>query len=183
MMTKDQLRQQYLAMRRAMTDSPQKSRIIAKRLFVDGKPQWNHVFCYLSFANEVDTAGIIQQMLEWGIQVSVPVCDPVTCTMTPSLISSLANCKKNTYGILEPINTVHPDIPLDAALIPGVVFSRDGHRIGFGKGYYDRFLSGLDKQPLKIGLCYDWQLTEHLPHQSHDITMDRIITDERMLQI
>ena len=183
MMTKQQLRQQYLSMRNRITDSRIKSVQIAKRLYACGAQQWKHVFCYLSFGNEVNTIEIVKQMLEWGTVVSVPVCNPDDCTMTPSVIDGLKSCTKNRYGILEPTAIVPPDMPSDVALVPGVVFSRTGHRIGFGKGYYDRFLRAAYGNPLKIGLCYDWQLLDDIPHEAHDVTMDWILTEERVLHL
>ncbi len=182
-MTKSQWRKQYLALRRNMTDSVQKSEKIARRLYGCGIKKYSHVFSYLSFANEVDTHQIICQLLEWGVTVSVPVCDIHTCTMTASQITDFSHCSPNSYGILEPQTIVVPDSPFDAVLVPGVVFSKAGHRIGFGKGYYDRFLSSMANHPYKIGLCYDWQLTETLPHEPHDVSMDLILTDERTLRI
>ena len=181
MMTKQQLRRQYLSMRNGMTDGKIKSEQIALRLYESGAKQWKHIFCYLSFGNEADTIAIVQQMLEWGTAVSVPVCSPADCTMTPSVIDSLADCTKNCYGILEPAKIIPPDMAFDAVLVPGVVFSRTGHRIGFGKGYYDRFLHTVSGSPLKIGLCYDWQLLDDIPHEPHDVTMDWIMTEERTL--
>ena len=183
MMTKNQLRRLYLAQRDAMTDSAYKSIRIADRLYACSSKKWKHIFCYLSFGNEVDTISIIRQMLEWGTVVSVPVCNPAVCTMKPAIIDDISNCTKNRYGILEPTQIVQSDLPLDAVLVPGIVFSCSGHRIGFGKGYYDRFLRAVNGNPLKIGLCYDWQLVDEIPHEPHDVTMDLIITDKRVLRL
>ncbi len=182
-MTKQQWRTKYLALRKNMADSSQKSKKIAEKVLANDIKKQSHIFAYLSFANEVDTHTIIRQLLKWGITVSVPVCDIHTCTMTASQITDFSQCKPNRYGILEPSTVIIPDKPFDMILVPGVVFSKKGHRIGFGKGYYDRFLSSLPNHPLKIGLCYDWQLTETLPHEPHDIVMDFIITDERIWRI
>ena len=62
---------------------------------------------------------------------------------------------------------------MDVAVIPGMAFDREGHRLGRGKGYYDRFLNRV--QTYKIGVCFDFQMMDQLPHDPHDVMMDEII--------
>lgn len=69
---------------------------------------------------------------------------------------------------------------IDLALVPGIAFSLDGHRIGYGKGYYDRLLKKT-KCP-KIGIAYDFQIVKNMPAQEHDVPMDIIITDRRIIK-
>jgi len=68
--------------------------------------------------------------------------------------------------------------------VPGVAFDMDGYRIGFGKGYYDRYLSGITaKLPVIAGLCHDFQLVNSLPREPHDIRMDMVVTDLRIVDL
>ena len=79
------------------------------------------------------------------------------------------------YGIKEPTGKVFTDFAkIDVAIIPGVAFDRQGHRLGRGKGYYDRLLSVMP-QVYKIGLCFDFQVVDNVPVDSHDIRMDEVI--------
>jgi len=82
------------------------------------------------------------------------------------------------YGLKGEFNNPFESI----VIVPGCVFGMDGYRIGYGKGFYDRFLSA-HKELYKIGLCYDCQLVERCPHEKHDIKMNQIITEKRNLYI
>ena len=151
------------------------SRRITERvmpLFKDAKT----VMCYLSAFNEPDTFEIISLLLSQGKRVVVPVTDTNACTITPSYLTSLDGLRSGSYGIAEPSEYAPADAAdIDISVIPGIAFDRSGMRIGFGKGYYDRFLS--EFRGLKLGLCYEFQLYDSVPHDRHDIPMDIIITE------
>lgn len=84
--------------------------------------------------------------------------------------------KKGSYGILEPQGETFEDLSsIDVAIIPGVSFDKNGNRLGRGKGYYDRFLKKLNT--FRIGVCFDFQLSEEIPHDEHDVAMDEIWTE------
>ena len=79
------------------------------------------------------------------------------------------------YGILEPVGELFTDYEkIDVAIVPGMAFDAEGHRLGRGKGYYDRFLSRVP-YIYKIGLCFAWQMVEQIPCDEHDILMDEVI--------
>jgi 5-formyltetrahydrofolate cyclo-ligase len=85
------------------------------------------------------------------------------------------------FGILEPGGTqVVPLAALDLVVVPGVAFDLTGHRLGYGKGYYDRFLH--ERRGQLVGLCFDFQLVGTLPAEAHDVRMDMVVTDERTLR-
>lgn len=87
------------------------------------------------------------------------------------------------YGILEPGGSrVVAPAELDLIVTPGVAFDGSGHRLGYGKGYYDRFLHGGRVQGKLAGLCFDFQLVERLPVEAHDVRMDLVVTEERTLR-
>ena len=107
------------------------------------------------------------------------------------------NVKKllNDYNIIEldkiepnpKIETVRRGVNLckenniDVILVPGLAFDRNGGRMGFGKGYYDRLLES--SKAVKIGLCYDFQILEKIPTESHDVPMNFVITEKEILEI
>lgn len=94
------------------------------------------------------------------------------------------NFIKSKLGILEPDQKTSQAVGVDelvGILIPGVAFDEEGHRMGRGRGFYDRFLSKFNGK--KIGVCFDIQVFPEVPRDPHDIRMDVIITDERVLRI
>ena len=90
----------------------------------------------------------------------------------------MEDVRESTYGIAEP--HFDPDKALalkdiDTVIVPGLAFDRNHHRLGRGKGYYDRFLSILPKRVTTVGLAFDFQLTESLPTEAHDMRLQQII--------
>ena len=134
---------------------------------------------YLSAFKEPDTFNLISELLSTGKEICVPITDVETFTITPSRLVSLANLIKGAYGIYEPRENISvPVSEIDIALIPGIAFTTSGDRLGFGKGYYDRFLK--DFKGFKIGIGYDFQITDEIPADKHDIKMDMIVTEKRI---
>ncbi len=89
------------------------------------------------------------------------------------------------FGLLEPKpETLRPVDPqeLDLVIVPGVAFDREGFRIGFGAGYYDRFLPKLRKDSVLISLVYDFQLMPKVPREPHDIAVHWIITEKELIE-
>lgn len=150
-----------------------------KRNLLTQLERFQTIMLYLSAFNEPDTHSIIQELLRLDKTIAVPISHTDDFTIVPSRLSSLDGLKKGAYGIYEPVEeTPIPISDIDAVVIPGVVFDLHGSRLGFGKGYYDRFLEHF--QGLKIGICYDFQIIDNLPCDLHDIKMDLIITEKRM---
>jgi len=74
---------------------------------------------------------------------------------------------------------------IDLVIVPGVVFDKSGHRIGYGHGYYDRFLDNLEKinkNAVKVGLAYDFQIADKVPIEKHDVPVDKIVTEKRIIR-
>ena len=105
---------------------------------------------------------------------------PNTNRMVFYRISALRDLSTGAYGILEPKEAeAYQDEANALCLVPGLAFSADGARLGYGKGYYDTFFA---RHPvLKLGLCYDFQLVPQVPTQPHDVRMDGILTDKRLV--
>ncbi|WP_139905201.1 5-formyltetrahydrofolate cyclo-ligase [Clostridium thermarum] len=140
----------------------------------------NKLFIFVSFGNEVDTHRIIMDALSKGKTVAVPVILSLEEGMVAVEIHSLEELKENKYGILEPLlieNRIVSPSEIDLAIIPGAAFDKNGGRLGYGAGMYDKYLVNLKSDAKKIALGYDFQVLEKVPMEVHDIRMDEIITD------
>ncbi len=143
------------------------------------KLSFENICTYISAFNEPDTKEIINLLLKKDKKICVPVTDTISKTISLSLINDL-NFKKGAYNINEPEKIIHKgyDFP-EVIIIPGIAFDRSKNRIGFGMGYYDKFL--INSKGIKIGLCYDFQLLDNIPSDEHDIKMDVIITENSII--
>ncbi|NMM62759.1 5-formyltetrahydrofolate cyclo-ligase [Clostridium sp. P21] len=137
------------------------------------------IFIFVSFNNEVDTHRIIKQALQDGKILCVPKIISKEQGMDIVRIKSFKDLKEGAYGILEPednkLKVQEKDIEL--SYLPGLAFDRRGGRIGYGGGFYDRFLVKTRKDSKKIGLAYKFQVFSEVPMEEHDVFIDGIITD------
>ena len=136
---------------------------------------------YVDFRNEVATRDIISKLLDLDKEVYLPVTLKNDKKLIPKRIFSLDDLVSGAYGILEPkidAPTIEPSF-LDVVVVPGSVFDRKGYRTGYGGGYYDRFLEGIDAT--RVGICFDFQLVEDVFPEEHDKRMDFIITEKNIL--
>ena len=144
------------------------------------------VLLYWALPDEVRTEELITMLVRMGKTVLLPrvVSD---CEMTIHRFTSVADMTVGAYGILEPsgesvdMETLRKMTEEDVAgtggmvgIIPGMAFDREGHRLGRGKGYYDRFLAGLP-QMYRIGVCFPFQLQPTVPAEQWDVTMNEVI--------
>ncbi len=151
---------------------------------------WQYQKCkllliYMSKDIEVDTIGIIEDALKSGKKVAVPICIPEKCLMDFYYINSIdEDLEEGCYGVLEPIvekcKKVE-DFSNSVCIVPGLSFDHDGYRLGYGKGYYDRFLSGYNQ--VKVGLCYSMCVKPNLPHGYYDRPVDFLITEKYFRKI
>ena len=175
---KQDLREILKAKRRSLNvaEIADKSALVNAKLFelLKGKAC---VMAYLSSFKEVCLDELIERLMESGITVCAPITNEADCSITPYKISSLKNVNHGAYGIREP----YPDTNIeknktDAVLVPGIGFDKNGGRLGFGKGYYDRFLK--DYAGIKIGVCYEFQLVDKIETNKWDIPVDIIVTEK-----
>ena len=159
-------------------DVAKRSQTICNRLVQTGLFQKAKcVALYYSTGREVRTSGLMD---EWVAekQIVLPAISAEHIHFHP--YTGEKNLKKSLLGILEPVSTVLiPPENIDLFVIPGIAFDFDGNRLGRGKGYYDRYLSGIDK-PI-IGLCFDFQLFENIPWDVHDVKMTQVITENTIV--
>ncbi len=143
----------------------------------------SRVFVYVSTEIEVDTKNLITWLFERNIEVVVPKCDPKSCEMKFYLISSFDDLESGNYNILEPDIkkcVLADNVDKAICIVPGLSFDENGFRLGFGKGYYDRFLA--DFKGIKIGLCYENCVSDSLPRDEYDISVDFLITEKRIVK-
>lgn len=142
------------------------------------------IMCFISFANEIDTRKLIETAIKQGKTVVIPITIPETKELKVSQILDFSELEKGFYNILTPkeefIRYIDPST-IDLVLVPGVVFAKNGYRIGYGGGYYDRFLSKLDNSIPKFAIGFDLQVVDEVPTESFDIPVDLIITEKRTI--
>lgn len=132
------------------------------------------VMLYCSLPDEVDTHGLIDTLYGEGKTVVLPVVTGEG-EMELRVYHGADSLRRGAFDILEPVGERFTDYKsIDLAVIPGMAFDDSGHRLGRGKGYYDRFLVNLP-HCYKIGMCFDFQRVEHVPCESTDIAVDEVI--------
>lgn len=187
---KNNLRKHFKAVRNNLSEKEVISNSADICHKITSHPHWQKakvIMCYLAFGNEVNTKSIIAKAWQENKQVIIPVCDTQTIAIIPSLLHSFEDLEPRTMGILEPkegkLHPVDPKI-IDLVLIPGVAFDLSGHRLGFGAGYYDRFLPQLKPSTPKIALAHQVQISNTaLPHDHYDVPMDYICTEKNFFNV
>ena len=136
------------------------------------------LLCYVSTPIEVDTINIIQNAWKDGKRVAVPRCIPDTRLMEFHYITSFEQLSVGMFHVLEPNKTlpIVNDFDKCLMLVPALAYDRRGYRLGYGKGYYDRYMS--DFTGLTVGLCYTLDVKYHLYHGKYDQCVDTIVTDK-----
>ena len=133
------------------------------------------ILLYSALPDEVPTQMLIDELVLQGKKVLLPRVVSDT-DMELRLYTGQSDLHKGAFGIMEPVGEVFTHYErIDVGIMPGMAFDAEGHRLGRGKGYYDRFLSRVPYL-YKIGLCYSWQLLDHVPSEEHDILMDEVLT-------
>ena len=180
---KNQLKQSILEKRNSLSKEEilEKSRKIKDALFnLESYKKSKTAMFFVSFNSEVNTHDMIKESIGRKIIVVPKV---VNKEIEPSVIIDLDNLiPSGKFGILEPIELMkiaYKNIGL--VLVPGIAFDREGHRIGYGFGYYDKFLKKVPKA-VKIGLCFDFQVVDKVPREEHDVPVDLIVTEERIIE-
>jgi 5-formyltetrahydrofolate cyclo-ligase len=136
----------------------------------------------VSLGSEIDTREIIERAWEEGKTVVVPKCLPKERHLDFRRISTYNNLETVYYGLLEPkveeTSSIEKD-DIDLIVVPGLIFDKEGYRIGFGGGYYDRFL--MDAKAVKVAQAMDEQIIENIPREHHDIPVDMILTPSQTI--
>lgn len=140
------------------------------------------IFIYVSYKDEVDTHEIIKNALLLNKKVCVPLIISKKDGMEAIYIDSLDDLEANYMGILEPKyneeNVVKAE-DIDVVFLPGLAFDTNGGRLGYGGGFYDRFLKGVENHAVKIALAYKSQIVDYVPMDPLDVKIDYIITNKK----
>ena len=136
---------------------------------------------FLSIASEVNTRWMVEQAIVNGKKVLVPITrNEIELADFPGW----DNLQLAQFGVPEPIHPKRSSVVPEIIIVPGLAFDQRGHRLGYGKGYYDRLLKGLDRgKTMRIGIAFDFQLMDRIPTTRDDEKMDRIVTEKRVVKI
>lgn len=181
MQAKADIRKEVLQRRNQLTAKELESKSFAiydQLKLLDIYKQASVIYVYMDFKNEVITKHMIEDALCDGKKVAIPkIIDDI---MDFYYIDDIENLKSGYFGIREPEPIMLAKEKNSLMIIPGVAFDKKGHRIGYGKGFYDRFLHQ-HEQFKKVALAFELQVLDTIPHETHDVLMDRIITEERII--
>lgn len=154
----------------------EKNKLIAKKVVELCFP-YKVIGIYLSTPNEVETDGIIEELLKQGKIVAAPRIE--NNELAFHKLESLKDIELNKYHIREPLFSSETIDNIEIVIVPGIAFDVSKNRIGHGKGYYDRYLS--KHECYKVGLAFDEHLHKEIPTDSFDIKMDIVITDKSFM--
>lgn len=147
------------------------------------------IMAYMDFKNEVMTGFLTEHCLKLGKTLAFPLIESFQgikkiCAYEPK--DHTNGLKPGTFGILEPVGELSRKIDpkeIDMVIVPGVAFDTKGNRIGYGAGYYDVFLKEVKDGCLKVGIAFELQVIENIPKEEHDVSLDAIVTESRVVLI
>ena len=179
---KNQLKESILEKRNSLSEEEilVKSSQIKNNLFnLSQYKKSKTIMFFVSFKNEVDTHEMVKEALR---NKTIVVPKVAHHEIEPSVIIDFDNLITGKFGVLEPIETMNiANKNIDLILVPGIVFDENGHRIGYGSGFYDKFLAKVPKA-IKIGLAFDFQVVDKIPREMHDVLVDMIVTEKRVVE-
>ncbi|HOQ36206.1 MAG TPA: 5-formyltetrahydrofolate cyclo-ligase [Acetivibrio sp.] len=190
MKSKKEIRKEILDKRNALIkdDVVKRSiRITEKLISLDKFKDSKIIMAYMDFKNEVMTGFLTEHCLKLGKTLAFPLIESIQgikkiCAYEP--IDRENGLKPGTYGILEPVKHLSRKIDpqkIDMVIVPGVAFDTKGNRIGYGAGYYDVFLREVKDECFKVGIAFELQVVENIPKEEHDVVLDAIVTENRVI--
>lgn len=144
------------------------------------------ILTYLATRNEIETTTLIKNSWLQHKDILVPICQPSDKSIIPSKLVSFTDIITGHWNIPEPRpETIQPvsSSKIDLVVLPGMAFDLQGNRIGYGAGYFDRFLLKIPADCPKIALTYDFQVVQSIVPEKHDIPVDIIVTESRIIRI
>lgn len=166
-------------------DRHRHAKMIKKLLFEqDEYKRARAVMFYAAFGSEVPTTEIIESALKDGKIVVLPIADMQSNNLMLRRIDNLAHLVKSEYGIPEPVVKHTDDFgaeDIDLVIVPGIAFDEEGWRIGYGGGFYDRFMQLLGTDVPLLSIAFELQVVPKIPAESHDLPVDKIITENRVI--
>lgn len=186
MIDKQTLRTSFLAQRKELSNLEYQRRCLELQGFFrywQGTRFVETIHCFLPIVKnkEPDTWPVIDMLMQREKQVVISKSDLITNVLTHYYYESPAQLQENKWGIPEPVDGREAKVQdLDMVLIPLLAFDLSGHRIGYGKGYYDRFLADCRPDVIKVGVSILPPAQTTFDVDPHDIAMDYCITHERV---
>ena len=185
-MNKNELRQKYRALRDSFGEEfIKKASVDACENLQNTKEFINAdtVLLYYPINNEISALPLFENCLKMGKTVAFPVCQTKTSTLVFKKVNSFDDLAPSIFGLFEPKEDCEIVIPTEKTLgiTPALAFSCDGHRLGYGKGYYDRFFMNFNG--ISVGFSYSQLICDKIPHDEYDIPLDMIITESEVRRI
>lgn len=184
-MTKSELRTKYKALRMALnvTEVEELSLAIANRTL--SLPIWEknyfHIFLPIAAQHEVDTEFLLHILSGKDKNIILSKSDFSALEMTHFLLTDNTKIVKNDYGIPEPVDGIEvPANKIDVVFVPLLAFDTNGHRVGYGKGFYDKFLATCKSDTIKIGLSFFEARDNFSEVFDNDIALDYCVTPKRV---
>ena len=181
MQSKNELRAELRAKRKAIDKKAQKSADIARKILeMPEVKSADTLLVFYPLEDEVDLLPIARYAWSCGKLVGFPLCEDKNGVMTFRLVSSLADLSQKSFGIMEPSESAPIAVPQNAVIfLPALAIDKNGYRIGYGKGYYDRYLAAHANRSLyKVGVIYKALLCNGLPHDEYDVPCDTVVCED-----
>jgi len=187
---RNRLRREVLAGRDRLApeDRSRKSGLIEENLWLLEEIAGSEIlFIYVNFRSEVETLPLIRHCLAQGKRVAVPLTDLRNSRLLPFAVNDPDQDLQPGYcGIQEPVQgrlaAIDPRA-IETVILPGSVFDEQGGRLGYGGGYYDRFLANDAPQARRVGIAFEQQIVPQLPQLLHDKRLHIVVTEKRILRI
>ena len=177
---KKELRALCKEIRKTIENKDKKSAEIAKKLLENPRVQnADALFVFYPLKDEINLLPVVEYAWRKGKAVAFPLCEDKDGTMTFRLVNSLSELEEKSFGIKEP-SPKAPEIQPKSAVIflPALAIDKKGFRLGYGKGYYDRYLAKhANSKPYTVGVIYKELLFEELPRGEYDLPCDEVIWD------
>lgn len=188
MKTKNELRQDYRDLRAQLTteEVDERSKQLTQRLaeWLEGQPNWMHFHLYFPIARfkEVNTFYIQRLLEQQGKTIYTSQVNRKENSLATLLLPDNAVFFLDDWEIPVPQESVRVTTSkIQVVFVPLLAYDKSGHRLGFGKGFYDRFLSGMSQEVIKIGLSF-FAPEEVIPVEPHDVALDYCITPEKIVK-
>ena len=185
---KKRMRDAILLQRDAMSSAARTSASRAILEKVSALPQYGNakvVLTYMGFGTEIETQPFFERIIADGKIVALPRVDRATQTLILHSARGMSDLLTSKYGILEP-GTDAPIVAVtsvDFVLMPGVAFDRNGNRLGYGRGYYDKLMSTANPALAGVAAGFSCQIVDKVPIGPHDKKVDCIITENEIIKI
>lgn len=158
------------------------ARLVAKLELLPAVADAKVIMGFIPFENEVDILPFLKAHFDAGQTILLPRLNKER-EIEAVGFHELCTWTQNSFGVFEPSGAAFPPEKIEAVIIPGLAYDPQGFRLGYGKGYYDRFLGRLDPRAFKCGVCYEFQVVDNIYPHGGDIPVHWIITDHSEIML